>query len=1043
MRRLTPWSPWLLALGIAFLGLIGGQAAEHLQREHLAWEERGRVSNALAQIRAHLESTINGNLLMVNGLTAVIAAQPDIDQQAFSNIARGMIGDDTPLRNIAGAPDLVIRLMYPIAGNEAAIGLDYRQLPAQRAAALTAVEQGRTVLAGPLQLVQGGTALVAREPVFIDDDAVPGGRRLWGLVAAVLDIERLYELAGVHEISDRGGIQLALRGRDGLGRDGEPFYGDAALFKHDPVTASIQLPTGSWLVAATPAGGWQDPGDDPRIMRTRIISLSLTALMAMLAYFVSRNAMALRRSDQELRDSQALFTAFMHNLPAGAFVRDIASDKLLFENHWMRANLPLDRHVCGTDSNDDLASLRDKAQLTHQAFQQTDGDLRHCDTLRFVVDDNPDRPLVGGVIMDVTPRVEAERGLNSSRARLRTLVDTLPDLIWMKDRAGRFLACNRRFETFFGVREQDIIGRTVGDLSESSPMQELQGLEQDYPMTDHSVVVEREFSATQDGERLLFDVTTTPVHDKDDTPIGILGIARDVTERRAAELALRTNTERLENAERLAHIGNWDYRISDGHITLSAETCRIFGFEPDQSHVDLSMILERVCPDDRAEMDEFLHRSVTATAEVGIAPLHCRVRGADGSTVDLVIRARTEFGADDQAISVFGTVQDVSERKRTETALQDREERLRLALSSANQGLWDLDLGSGDAIVSPEYAEMLGYEPSSFHETNQAWRERLHPDDAVRVAQTYEEYVAGKIDEYRVEFRLRTRDGSWKWILSIGQIKAWDEQGRPIRMLGTHTDIGALKEAQQEILELNRELERRVEQRTEELAMANRELETFTYTVSHDLKAPLRGIDGYSRLLLEEHARQLDSEGIAFLHNVRHGVEQMGQLIDDLLTYSRMERRAIRADQVNLAKIVAAIIDGRRRDIAEADVEISLAVDIPDMQADADGLRLALRNLVDNALKFHRSGPGAKIAISAESFPDSTRITVADNGIGFDMRFHDRIFDIFQRLHRAEEFPGTGIGLAIVRKAMQRMGGHVHASSEPGKGATFTLEFPK
>lgn len=256
-------------------------------------------------------------------------------------------------------------------------------------------------------------------------------------------------------------------------------------------------------------------------------------------------------------------------------------------------------------------------------------------------------------------------------------------------------------------------------------------------------------------------------------------------------------------------------------------------------------------------------------------------------------------------------------------------------------------------------------------------------------------------------------------------------------------DIAALKEAERKVRELNRELEQRFEQRTRELALANRELETFTYTVSHDLKAPLRGIDGYSRLLLEDHGSRLDLEGRTFLHNIRQGVDRMGQLIDDLLTYSRMERRAMHIDQVRLAELVTEVINERRHDIDESHAEVSLSVDIPDLRADADSLRLALRNLFDNSLKFRRPDRAAKIAIRARNLPGSTEIEIADNGIGFDMRFHDRIFEVFQRLHRAEEFPGTGIGLAIVHKALQRMGGGVHADSKPGEGSTFTLEIPR
>ncbi|MCP5430596.1 MAG: CHASE domain-containing protein [Chromatiaceae bacterium] len=196
---------------------------ESFQKLSLRDQARVRVIGELGQIRARLESEINGNLLAIKGLTAVIAAQPDIDQAGFARIAQGLVGERRSLRNIAGAPDMVIRLMYPVEGNEAAIGLDYRTHVGQRDAALKAVETGGAVLAGPLTLVQGGTGLIVREPVFVAPDQAGQPRRVWGLVSAVLDVDRLYHAAGLDSAGRSGGLTLALRGTDGTGAKGNAF----------------------------------------------------------------------------------------------------------------------------------------------------------------------------------------------------------------------------------------------------------------------------------------------------------------------------------------------------------------------------------------------------------------------------------------------------------------------------------------------------------------------------------------------------------------------------------------------------------------------------------------------------------------------------------------------------------------------------------------------------------------------------------------------------------------------------------------------------
>ncbi|MCX7670534.1 MAG: ATP-binding protein, partial [Anaerolineae bacterium] len=238
-------------------------------------------------------------------------------------------------------------------------------------------------------------------------------------------------------------------------------------------------------------------------------------------------------------------------------------------------------------------------------------------------------------------------------------------------------------------------------------------------------------------------------------------------------------------------------------------------------------------------------------------------------------------------------------------------------------------------------------------------------------------------------------------------------------------------------------LEQRVAERTAELAAKNKELETFAYSVSHDLKAPLRGIYGYSSLLLRDYADRLDDEGKSFLVNIRTAAMRMERLIEDLLAYSRLERRPITIGATAILPLVHLVIAERAADIEQRGVQLTVDVPQTTVRAEPEGLMQALRNLLDNALKFTRDAKPPIIEIGGRETETSCILWVRDNGLGFDMKYHDRLFEIFQRLHRLEEYDGTGIGLAIVRKAMERMGGRVWAESAPGQGATFFLELPK
>ena len=242
---------------------------------------------------------------------------------------------------------------------------------------------------------------------------------------------------------------------------------------------------------------------------------------------------------------------------------------------------------------------------------------------------------------------------------------------------------------------------------------------------------------------------------------------------------------------------------------------------------------------------------------------------------------------------------------------------------------------------------------------------------------------------------------------------------------------------------LNAELEQRIAGRTAALNAKSKELETFAYSVAHDLKAPLRGIDGYGRLLLADHSAQLDDEGQMFLNTIHESTQEMSQLIDDLLEYSRLERRDFHSDQFQLGPFVSAVVEQKKRETSNDGIEFVVNVNGGVIVADRNGLTQSLRNYLDNAVKFSSKATNPRIEVGSQETAKNYLVWVRDNGVGFDMKYHDRVFDIFQRLNRSEDYPGTGVGLAIVRKSMERMGGRAWAESRPGEGATFYLEIPK
>lgn len=250
------------------------------------------------------------------------------------------------------------------------------------------------------------------------------------------------------------------------------------------------------------------------------------------------------------------------------------------------------------------------------------------------------------------------------------------------------------------------------------------------------------------------------------------------------------------------------------------------------------------------------------------------------------------------------------------------------------------------------------------------------------------------------------------------------------------------QEAAERVRALNDQLEMRVLERTSQLEAVNRELESFSYSVSHDLRAPLRAIDGFSKILLDECSTVLGEEGLRLLHVIRNNTARMGQLIDDLLSFSRVSRHEVVKSRIRLQALISTLVEELRAMYPRRVVEVQVRP-MPDILGDPAMIRQAFANLLSNAFKFTLYEPNPRIEIGSNRQDGDTVIFVKDNGAGFDMAYQDKLFGVFQRLHTLDEFEGTGIGLAIVQRVIQKHGGRVSAEGEVGKGAVFTVRLPE
>ncbi len=394
----------------------------------------------------------------------------------------------------------------------------------------------------------------------------------------------------------------------------------------------------------------------------------------------------------------------------------------------------------------------------------------------------------------------------------------------------------------------------------------------------------------------------------------------------------------------------------------------------------------------------------------------------------------------------------VDEAQRTLEAtlaeLRATEERLRLTASAGNVGLFEHDLLTGKVSYSSHYKRQLGWEDADIGDTLDEWNQRVHGDDRDKVVAEVDEAITVPGKEIRVEHRLRHRNGHYRWFLAQATVRR-AENGEPLAVVGSQVDITRLKKTEQALRdsearyrELAAQLEVRVTERTAQLQDAYLELEGFAYAVSHDLKAPLRAIDGYSHLLEQSAREKLSPEEHAYVERLRTSALRMAALIDGLLAYSRVERRELHIVEVKLDEIINEALVEQEPILANR--HLSLTCEVPEVTlfVDREALLIVMRNLIDNSVKFTRRQASPMLDIQASVRDGRVTIEVRDNGIGFDPAYHDKIFTIFNRLDASTEYEGTGAGLALARKAVQRMNGRLWATSELGQGATFFVEIP-
>jgi len=502
----------------------------------------------------------------------------------------------------------------------------------------------------------------------------------------------------------------------------------------------------------------------------------------------------------------------------------------------------------------------------------------------------------------------------------------------------------------------------------------------------------------------------------------MVAIVRDISERKLASEALRKASEEIRDLYDHAPCGYHSLDQDGLFLNVNQTELDWLGFTREEL-VGKRKWSDVVTPESaarfRAMFPIFKQRGRVDDLEFDL------IR-KDGSLMRVSLNAVAVTDEAGAYVHSRSTLFDITARKRAEEAVKESEQRLSLALDSAQMGAWELDLINDTAIRSLRRDEIFDYPSLQPAWGSEIFLTHVVPEDRDLVKTRFEEAFA--TDRFSLECRILWPDHSLHWITAQGRVYR-NHQNKPVRMIGVVTDITGRKQVEEEL-----------QKRDELLEAANKELEAFSYSVSHDLRAPLRSLDGFSQVLLEDCAGKLNDQEKDYLNRIRAASQRMGHLIDALLGLSRATRVELRREPVDLSAVALRSAEEVQKLWPDRQVEL---VVVPDLRAQGDSqlLRIVFDNLLGNAWKFTSKRAQARIEVGVMAHHGTMAYFVRDNGAGFDMTYAAKLFGVFQRLHAMTEYPGTGIGLATVQRIVARHGGLVWAEGQVDEGATvyFTL----
>jgi len=671
-------------------------------------------------------------------------------------------------------------------------------------------------------------------------------------------------------------------------------------------------------------------------------------------------------------------------------------------------------------------------------FKHSDGHwMWHEATAHNLIND----PTIGAIVFnyrDITERKKAEKEILIQKSYFQQLFENSPEGIVVLDNQDRILNANKGFERMFQFSAEEIKGKTLNDIIVPESM-----LEQATQMTLFVIkgeIIHRETERKRkDGSTVDVSVLAYPIT-LEKNQIGVYGIYSDITERKETEKALRNSEERYRAFVKQSTEGIWRFEFLEpvstklpideqvknifryGYLAECNDVfAKMYGYEA-AADIAGARIGELLIESEPRNID-YIRRSIMNGYKID--NIESIERDKDGNT-KIFVNNLVGIVESDSLVRIWGSQRDITESKKAQEELSKTQFRLATLLKNL-QDVVLYETGGGKEFMSENVYEMLGYNAEMFNNRD-FFKTITHPGDWKSIVEKTKEWNrGGSLGVLNLEFRVRRSDGRYIWV---------EDHMIKVRNNGDSHMAGVLINITE-----HKTTEEKLKQLAEKLSQSNKELEQFAYVASHDLQEPLRMVASYIQLLQRRYKGSISAEADEFINYSVDGVVRMKTLINDLLAYSRVNTKDAPLEDVDVNKIVAQNLKNLAASIQETGAQINYE-NLPVVKANTLQINQLFQNLISNAIKFRKPDVSPIVNITAKHAGDEWLFTVSDNGIGIDKEFSDKIFIIFQRLHNNSEYPGTGIGLAICKKIVEKLGGHLWVESEPGRGSTFTFTIP-